>query len=64
MLGRLLREQQNPACVEHYQADYAIRERIGDTAGLAVTASNLGNAYLFVPGLRDLDQAQHWHQRA
>ena len=30
----------------------------------ATAAGQLGNAYLLVPGLRDLDQAQHWHQRS
>ena len=27
-------------------------------------AVSLGNAYLMVPGLRDLDQAEHWFQRS
>jgi len=27
-----------------------------------VAAGKLGNAYLIVPGLRDVDQAQHWLQ--
>ena len=62
-LGRILLEQGDPACLSHYRAAYKLAERIGDTAGQAIQASNLGNAYLDVPGLRDLDQAQHWHQR-
>jgi hypothetical protein len=45
------------------QAAYDLFEKIGDTAGQAIQASNLGYAYLSVSGLRDLDQAQHWHQR-
>jgi tetratricopeptide (TPR) repeat protein len=63
-LGRLLWEQGDPACLGHYRAAYDLSERIGDAALQAIEASNLGNTYLFVPGLRDLDQAQHWLQRS
>ncbi|MGH3902350.1 MAG: tetratricopeptide repeat protein, partial [Pseudonocardiaceae bacterium] len=62
-LGRLLREQDDPACVGHFQAAYDLAKRIGDTVGQAGGASGLGSAYLRVSGLRDLDQAQYWHQR-
>ena len=62
-LGRLLREQRDPACLGHFQAAHDLCEQIGDTALQAIQALNLGNAYLFVPGLRDLDRARHWHQR-
>ncbi|MCA1697139.1 MAG: tetratricopeptide repeat protein, partial [Actinobacteria bacterium] len=62
-LGRLLREQDDPACVDHYQAAYDLSKKIGHTVNQAVAASSLGNAYLFVSKLRDLDQAQSWHQR-
>ena len=30
----------------------------------AQRALNLGNAYLSVPELRDLDQAEHWYRRS
>ena len=30
----------------------------------SMLATSLGNAYLSVPDLRDLDQAQHWHQHS
>ena len=63
LLGVLLRDQDDPACRDHYQAAYDLIERIGDTPGQARAALSLGNAYLSVTGLRDLDQAQHWHQR-
>lgn len=64
LLGQLLREQDDPACLDHLHADYDLSERIGDTPGQAVAAGNLGNAYLFVTGLVDLDRAQQWHQRS
>ena len=63
LLGLILRDQNDPACREHLQATYDLAERIGDPTFQAAAASTLGNAYLRVPGLRDLDQAQRWHQR-
>jgi tetratricopeptide (TPR) repeat protein len=63
-LGNALADQDDPACLDHYRASYDLAGKIGDTAGQATQASNLGNTYLSVPGLRDLDQAQHWHQRS
>ena len=63
-LGVILYEQGDPACLDHYRAAYDLCERIGDTAAQATHANNLGIAYRRVPELRDLDQAQHWHQRA
>jgi len=63
-LGYILREQGDPACLDHYWAAHDLCERIGDTTAQAIQASHLGNTYLVVPGLRDLDQAQHWHQRS
>ncbi len=62
-LGRLQHVQDDPVCVGHYQAAYDLAARSGSIAGQATSAGWLGNAYLSVPGLRDLDQAQYWHQR-
>ena len=62
-LGRLLYEQGDPACLGHHQAAHDLSNGSATPPGRPSQASNLGNAYLDVPGLRDLDQAQHWHQR-
>jgi tetratricopeptide (TPR) repeat protein len=43
---------------------FALSEGIGDRATAAVLALNNGNAFLYVPGLRDLDQAEHWFRRS
>ena len=59
-----MREQDNPACRDQFQAAYNLLGRIGDRPAQAAAAFSLGNAYLGVPGLRDLDQAHHWHQRS
>jgi tetratricopeptide (TPR) repeat protein len=62
-LAELLVEQDEPACLPAYREALDLAHRIEDTTGEANLAGNLGNAYLTVTGLRDLDQAQHWHQR-
>jgi tetratricopeptide (TPR) repeat protein len=59
-LGELLREQQQPACVEAYTEALELARRIGDRPHEAIAALNLGHAYLSVPGLRDPDKAERW----
>ena len=62
-LGNILRQQGDPGCLEHYRTAYRLDGRIGDTSAQAIDASDLGTAYLRVPGVRDLGQAQYWHER-
>jgi tetratricopeptide (TPR) repeat protein len=59
-LGNVLRIQNDPDCLPHYQEALALAQRIGDRPSEAQRAVSLGLAYLRVPGLRDLDQAEHW----
>jgi tetratricopeptide (TPR) repeat protein len=61
-LGNILRYQNDPDCRPHLQEAIALAHRIGDSGAEAHEAGSLGNAYLYVPGLRDLDQAEHWFQ--
>jgi tetratricopeptide (TPR) repeat protein len=63
-LGHILYSQGDPDCLPHYQEAVALAQRIRDTATESALATSLGNAYLEVPGLRDLGQAQQWHQRS
>ena len=63
-LGNILLVQEDPACLPHFQEALTLDQQIGDRQGEAEGAGSLGNAYLRVPGLRDLDQAEHWFQRA
>ncbi len=63
-LADILREQGNPECVEVYQEDYDLSLRIDDEPGAAVTAFNLGRAYLRLPALRDLETAERWFRRS
>jgi tetratricopeptide (TPR) repeat protein len=63
-LGTILRLQDDPGCLLHFQEALALAQRIDDRAMEAQAAHSLGNAYLRVPGLRDLDQAGQWYQRS
>ena len=63
-LGHILRNRQDPGCQSCYLEAITVAQRIQDRLSEAVSASGLGNAFLDVPALRDLDQAQRWHQRS
>ncbi|MET8150980.1 CHAT domain-containing protein [Actinoplanes sp. NPDC049668] len=62
-LAREVREQQRPDCIDYYREAAELCQRIGERRGEAVIAFNLGNAYLAIPALRDLGQAEHWYRR-
>jgi tetratricopeptide (TPR) repeat protein len=61
-LGHILRSQEDPGCLPYYQESLTLAQHIEDTAEESMLAGSLGNAYLEVPTLRDLDQAQRWYQ--
>ncbi len=63
-LGITLRYQDDPGCLPHFQEALTLDQRIGERPAQALDALNLGNAYLTVPGLRDLDQAERPHQHS
>jgi tetratricopeptide (TPR) repeat protein len=63
-LGHILRWQEDSGCLPHYREAVTLAQRIRDTAAESMLATSLGNTYLTVPALRDLGQAQHWHQHA
>ncbi|HEY1345916.1 MAG TPA: tetratricopeptide repeat protein [Streptosporangiaceae bacterium] len=63
-LGIILRQQEDPGCLPLFQETLELDQRTGDHPGEAQTALNLGNTYLTVPGLRDLDQAGQWYQHS
>jgi tetratricopeptide (TPR) repeat protein len=63
-LGIILGQQEDPGCLPLFQEALALAQRIGDRQSEAERALNLGNAYLLMSGLRDLDQAGHWHQHS
>jgi tetratricopeptide (TPR) repeat protein len=61
-LGNILLAQEDPGCLPHFQEALSACQRIGDRAAEAQVAGTLGNVYLMVPGLRNLDEAEHWFQ--
>jgi tetratricopeptide (TPR) repeat protein len=64
ILGRILYEQRDPGCLPRYLEALELCQRIGDRPAEASFAHNIGNACQHVPGLRDLDQAEHWYSRS
>jgi len=62
--GVILRQQDDPGCLPLLQEALTLDQRIGDRRGEAERARGLGDAYLLVPGLRDLDQAEKWLQHS
>jgi tetratricopeptide (TPR) repeat protein len=61
-LGSILHAQGDPGCLPYFQEALTLAQRIGDRAAEAQVAGNLGDAYMMVPGLRSLGQAEHWFQ--
>jgi len=62
--GRMLTETDDPRCLSYLQESLALAERLGDTNWQAQMTGSLGNAYMRVPELRDLDEAERWFRRS
>ena len=63
-LGGILLDQVDAGCLPYFQEALSLYERIGGRYEEGVLAVSLGTAYLRVPGLRDLGQAEYWYQRS
>jgi tetratricopeptide (TPR) repeat protein len=63
-LGHTQRELHRPDCVTIFKEALELAERIGDQAQAAVCAFNLAHAYVCVPALYDLDEAERWCWRS
>jgi tetratricopeptide (TPR) repeat protein len=61
-LGRIQEELGKAECVQSFEEAMQMAERIGDQPHAAVTAFNLGHAYLTLPALRNLAQAERWYR--
>jgi tetratricopeptide (TPR) repeat protein len=64
MLAIILRDQGKAECVTPSKEAISLYQRIGDRATEAISAFNLGHAYMELPALRDLAQAERWYRRS
>ena len=64
LLGHIRREMGCESCVPAYEESLELHKLIGNRAGAATCALNLGHALKNLPTLRDLDQAEHWYRRS
>jgi tetratricopeptide (TPR) repeat protein len=63
-LAEIQRERGEAACVPTYQNALDLAQRIGDHTLEANAAFDLGSAYLLLPALRNLDEAERYYQRS
>jgi tetratricopeptide (TPR) repeat protein len=63
-LGNMLLAQDDPGCLPHFREALKLSQRIGHHQGEATYAGSLGNVYVRMPTLRDLDQAEDWFRRS
>jgi tetratricopeptide (TPR) repeat protein len=63
-LGNILLSQRDRGCLPLYQEALTLCQRVGHRAREALVAGSLGVAFLQVPDLRDLDQAEHWQRHS
>ena len=65
-LAEIQRETGSTECVKNYKESLHLSQQINETAGAAVSAFNLGHAYIGddVPTLRNLDEAERWYRRS
>lgn len=57
-------QQGDPGCLPPLQEALALLQQADDGLAEAAVAGNMGNAYLRVPALKDLNQAEHWWQHS
>lgn len=63
-LGSIQREQGLSECVESYEEALDLAEKIGEKTEASICAFNLGNAYMRLAEIRDLDRAERWYRRS
>ena len=63
-LGIILKQQGDPGCLPYYEEALNLFQRIGARGEEADVALTLGTAYMEVPGLRDLGQAERWYRHS
>jgi tetratricopeptide (TPR) repeat protein len=64
LLGDLRLELGRADCVPAYEEALRIADRLGNRAEAAIVSTNLGQTFVRLPGLEDLDQAERWHKKS
>ncbi len=64
LLADLQRKRQRAECVATYEEALPLYEHIDDRPTAAITAFNLGHAYMEIPSVRDFGRAEEWYQRS
>jgi tetratricopeptide (TPR) repeat protein len=64
LAGNSLAKQRKAECLTYFQEAIALYRHIGNFAEEATTCHNLGLAYIEVPALRNLDEAERWLKRS
>jgi tetratricopeptide (TPR) repeat protein len=63
-LGQIWREMGRSECVGATRESFELALGAQDRSTAGRSAFNLGNAYLTVPALRDLDEAERWYRKS
>jgi tetratricopeptide (TPR) repeat protein len=63
-LGHALYWQSRSQCLSHFQEALTLDQKIGDLTAESSDAVDLGNAYMDIPAIRDLEKAEHWFQHS
>jgi tetratricopeptide (TPR) repeat protein len=63
-LGQIQKDKDDPACDESYHEAFGLADAVGDKAGQANIALNLGNAYMDIDTLCDFDVAEQWLKKS
>jgi hypothetical protein len=59
-LGKIQCEREDARCIASFQESLELDEQIGEHILSAICAYNLGAAYMHIPAIRDLEQADRW----
>ncbi len=63
-LGQILLESGEADCIPAYEEALECAVRIGNQSDAAIYTFNLGQAFLRLPGLYDLDRSEDWHRKS
>jgi tetratricopeptide (TPR) repeat protein len=63
-LAQIQRAQGSPDCAETYRKALDVACAIGDSAAQSLISLSLGNAFMNIADLRDLDEAERWYRQS